>query len=47
MALILYSHPFSSYCQKVLSALWENNTPLSIAILKILALCKSWRRCGH
>ncbi len=24
MSLILYSHPFSSYCQKVLTALWEN-----------------------
>lgn len=26
MALTLYSHPFSSYCQKVLVALWENET---------------------
>ncbi|WP_304176948.1 glutathione S-transferase family protein [Phenylobacterium aquaticum] len=24
MSLTLYSHPFSSYCQKVLMALWEN-----------------------
>ena len=24
MTLVLYSHPFSSYCQKVLMALWEN-----------------------
>jgi glutathione S-transferase len=24
--LTLYSHPFSSYCQKVLMALWENDT---------------------
>ena len=23
MALIFYGHPFSSYCQKVLIALWE------------------------
>lgn len=29
MALILYSHPFSSYCQKVLTALWENGTPFA------------------
>jgi glutathione S-transferase len=29
MALTLYSHPFSSYCQKVLTALWENDTPFS------------------
>lgn len=25
MSLTLYAHPFSSYCQKVLIALWENN----------------------
>ena len=29
MALTLYSHPFSSYCQKVLTALWENDVPFS------------------
>ena len=29
MALTLYSHPFSSYCQKVLIALWENETPFT------------------
>jgi glutathione S-transferase len=27
MALTLYAHPFSSYCQKVLVALYENGTP--------------------
>ena len=27
MALTRYAHPFSSYCQKVLVALWENDTP--------------------
>ena len=27
MALALYAHPFSSYCQKVLVALYENGTP--------------------
>jgi glutathione S-transferase len=26
MSLTLYAHPFSSYCQKVLIALWENDT---------------------
>lgn len=26
MALVLYSHPFASYCQKVLIALYENDT---------------------
>jgi glutathione S-transferase len=29
MALILYSHPFSSYCQKVLTALWEKDLPFT------------------
>ena len=27
MSLILYAHPFSSYSQKVLVALYENGTP--------------------
>ena len=27
MSLTLYAHPFSSYCQKVLIALWENDLP--------------------
>ncbi len=29
MSLTLYSHPFSSYCQKVLIALWENAIPFA------------------
>lgn len=29
MSLTLYSHPFSSYCQKVLVALWEKNIPFT------------------
>jgi glutathione S-transferase len=29
MALTLYAHPFSSYSQKVLMALWENETPFT------------------
>jgi len=29
MSLTLYAHPFSSYCQKVLMALWENETPFT------------------
>jgi glutathione S-transferase len=29
MRLTLYAHPFSSYCQKVLMALWENDTPFA------------------
>jgi len=27
VSLTLYAHPFSSYCQKVLTALYENGTP--------------------
>jgi glutathione S-transferase len=27
MTIKLYAHPFSSYCQKVLTALYENQTP--------------------
>ena len=27
MPLMLYAHPFSSYCQKVLVALYENDVP--------------------
>lgn len=29
MSLTLYAHPFSSYCQKVLIALWENEIPFT------------------
>src|SRR5271154_4731262 len=29
MSLTLYSHPFSSYCQKVLIAFWENEIPFT------------------
>src|SRR5256885_2338106 len=30
MTLTLYAHPFSSYCQKVLIALYENATPFAL-----------------
>ena len=33
MSLSLYAHPFSSYCQKVLTALYENATPHAFRIL--------------
>jgi glutathione S-transferase len=33
MAIKLYAHPFSSYCQKVLIALYENNTPFELQML--------------
>jgi glutathione S-transferase len=34
MALQLYAHPFSSYCQKVLTALYENGTPFEPRLLE-------------
>jgi len=33
MSLTLYAHPFSSYCQKVLVALYENETPFAFRML--------------
>ncbi len=33
MSLKLYAHPFSSYCQKVLIALYENGTPFEYRML--------------
>ena len=33
MSLELYAHPFSSYCQKVLVALYENATPFEYRML--------------
>lgn len=30
----LYAHPFSSYCQKVLTALYENETPFSFRLIQ-------------
>jgi len=33
VTLVLYAHPFSSYCQKVLTALYENDTPFSYRLL--------------
>jgi glutathione S-transferase len=33
MNLSLYAHPFSSYCQKVLIALYENGTPFALKLL--------------
>ncbi len=33
MSLTLYAHPFSSYCQKVLIALYENETPFTLKLL--------------
>src|SRR5260221_10216037 len=33
MSVKLYAHPFSSYCQKVLIALYENDTPFELRLL--------------
>jgi glutathione S-transferase len=33
MSLTFYAHPFSSYCQKVLIALYENDTPFEWRVL--------------
>lgn len=33
MALTLYLHPFSSFCQKVLIALYENDTPFAPRVI--------------
>ena len=33
MSLELYAHPFSSYCQKVLIALYENDTPFEFRMV--------------
>ncbi len=33
MSLRLYAHPFSSYCQKVLIALYENDIPFELRLL--------------
>ena len=34
MSLTLYAHPFSSYCQKVLVALYENNLPFEYRMIE-------------
>ena len=33
MTLQLFAHPFSSYCQKVLISLYENDTPFEFRML--------------
>ena len=33
MSMALFAHPFSSYCQKVLIALYENDTPFEFRML--------------
>jgi glutathione S-transferase len=33
MSMMLYAHPFSSYCQKVLIALYESGTPFELRMI--------------
>ena len=49
MTLKLYAHPFSSYCQKVLIALYENDTPFEFRMLAPDDRRRrpSSRRCGR
>ncbi|OFX04159.1 MAG: glutathione S-transferase [Alphaproteobacteria bacterium RIFCSPHIGHO2_12_FULL_66_14] len=46
MTLVLHAHPFSSYCQKVLIALYENDTPFTLRMLadadSFAELAKLW-----
>ena len=35
MTLTLYYHPFSSFCQKVLIALYENETPFEGRVIDL------------
>lgn len=35
MTLTLYFHPFSSYCQKALMALYENGTPFTAKVINL------------
>jgi glutathione S-transferase len=35
MSLQLYSHPFASFCQKVLIALYENATPFEALVIDL------------
>ena len=48
MSLVLYAHPFSSYCQKVLVALYENGTLFDYRrASKMRRTAPSWPRCGR
>jgi len=44
MSLTLYSHPFSSYCQKVLVALYENDVEFEYRTLEDPAAMVEARR---
>ncbi len=40
----LFAHPFSSYCWKVLIALWENNTPFTYRSIVDPTSTAEWQR---
>ncbi|MDI9240260.1 glutathione S-transferase family protein [Lysobacter sp. LF1] len=44
--LQLYAHPFSSYCQKVLTALYENATPFQMRLLES-PQCEAWQELAR
>ena len=44
--LQLYAHPFSSYCQKVLTALYENGTPFEWKLLESPD-CEAWKELAR
>ena len=37
MSLKLYFHPLSGYCQKVLIALYENDTPFDRQLVELMS----------
>ena len=47
MSLTLYFHPLSSYCQKVLVALYENDTPFERQIVDLKNILAPGRRDRH
>ena len=44
MSLMLYAHPFSSYCWKVLIALWETQTEFTYRNVDDPAVAAEWQR---
>ena len=43
MSLKLYFHPLSSFCQKVLIALYENETPFESHIVDLANEDSGWK----
>lgn len=42
--MILYYHPLSSYCWKVLIAFYENGAPFAVRMLEDAAVAEEWQR---